>query len=239
MRLSAKTMRLDKFLRERAIATRAETKKLIEQKRITVNGILAESHSMEISDGVRVCIDGTEIEVAEPVYLLLYKPAGCITATSSDTDQTVLDLLPTPYREMPLFPVGRLDKASEGLLILTNDGEFCTRVIEPEHHVPKTYYIEVGRPFTDGTEEAFSAGIVFPNGTVCRPAKITVSPDRMSAQVTITEGKTHQVRRMAMACGSRVHYLKRIAIGKLFLPENLAKGDCIPLTQEQLQLIFA
>lgn len=230
---------MDKFLRERAIATRAETKTLIQQKRITVNGILAESHSMEVTDGSSICIDGEEIKAVEPVYLLLHKPAGCITATSSDTDQTVLDLLPSPYGEMPLFPVGRLDKASEGLLILTNDGEFCTRVIEPTHHVPKTYYIEVGRPFAAGTEAAFAAGIVFPNGTECRPAEITIFPDRMSAQVTITEGKTHQVRRMAMACGSRVHYLKRIAIGQLVLPENLAKGECVPLTQEQLQLIFS
>lgn len=149
-----------------------------------------------------------------------------------------MDLLPEGYRDMALFPVGRLDKESEGLLILTNDGGFCTRVIEPEHHVPKTYYIEVGRAFAPDTEERFRAGIVFPNGTLCRPGQIEVSADRMSALVTVTEGKTHQVRRMSMACGSRVHYLKRVSIGKLTMGD-LPKGATRELTKEELSLIFA
>ena len=148
-----------------------------------------------------------------------------------------MDLLPEEYRQLALFPVGRLDKESEGLLLLTNDGGFCTRVIEPAHHVPKTYYIEVGRPFAEDTEQRFRKGILFPNGTLCRPGEIEVAPDRMSALVTVTEGKTHQVRRMAMACGSRVHYLKRISIGKLTMGD-LPKGAVRELTVEELDLIF-
>ena len=120
---------------------------------------------------------------------------------------------------------------------MTNDGDFCTRVIEPEHHVAKTYYIEVGRAFAPDTEERFRAGIVFPNGTLCRPGEIAVSADRMSALVTVTEGKTHQVRRMAMACGSRVHYLKRVSIGKLTMGD-LPKGATRELNKEELNLIF-
>lgn len=231
-------MRLDKLLRERGIATRAEVKTLLKDGRITVNGLRPESHSVDVGDTDEVFVDGKAIMQAEPVYLLLYKPAGCVTATSDAQEQTVMDLLPEPYAAMPLFPVGRLDKESEGLLLITNDGAFATRITEPEHHVPKTYYIEVGRAFPEGTEEKFREGIVFPNGTLCRPGEIAIAPDRMSAYVTVTEGKTHQVRRMAMACGSRVHYLCRVAIGGLRLPETLKKGRCLALTPEQLQRIF-
>ena len=231
-------MRLDKLLRERGIASRKETKELIAAGRVTVNGRTAEFHSVEINIADTVCVDGKAVEAAAPVYLMLHKPAGCVTATSDDTEQTVMELLPAEYRQMALFPVGRLDKESEGLLLLTNDGDFCTRVIEPVHHVPKTYYIEVGRAFGTDTEQKFAEGIVFPNGTLCRPGEISVSADRMSALVTVTEGKTHQVRRMAMACGSRVHYLKRIGIGKLTMGD-LPKGAVRELTQDELNLIFA
>lgn len=232
-------MRLDKLLRERGAATRAETKELIAQKRVTVNGVTAVSHSMDCGGADLIAVDGVAVTRIMPVYLMLHKPAGCVTATSDETEQTVMDLLPDKYRSMALFPVGRLDKESEGLLLLTNDGAFCTRVIAPECHVPKTYYIEVGRPFAPGTEQKFADGIVFLNGTVCRPGKIEVSPDRMRALVTVTEGKTHQVRRMAMACGSRVHYLKRVRIGGLTMEDSLLPGQCRELTAEELELIFA
>ena len=232
-------MRLDKFLRERGIATRAEVKVLLSEGRISINGLPPESHSTDVLETDRILVDGREIDRVEPVYLLLYKPAGCVTATSDVREQTVMDLLPEPYASMPLFPVGRLDQDSEGLLLITNDGALATRITEPGHHVPKTYYIEVGRAFPEGTEEKFREGIVFPNGTVCRPGEITIAPDRMSAYVTVTEGKTHQVRRMAMACGSRVPYLCRVAIGGLRLPETLEKGQCMALDPEQLNRIFA
>lgn len=231
-------MRLDKLLRERGIATRAETKQLIAERRVTVNGIPAESHSMECDSSDAIAVDGKVIGAASPVYLMLHKPVGCVTATCDETEQTVMDLLPDGYRELALFPVGRLDKESEGLLLLTNDGSFCTRVIEPEHHVPKTYYIEVGRPFPSDTEARFAEGIVFPNGAVCRPGVIEISADRMSALVTVTEGKTHQVRRMAAACGSKVRYLKRVRIGKLVMEDSLLAGQCRELTEEELKLIF-
>ena len=151
-------MRLDKLLRERGIASRKETKDLISAGRVTVNGMAAESHSMEVSPTDVVCVDGKAVTAAAPVYLMLHKPAGCVTATSDETEQTVMDLLPEKYGGMALFPVGRLDKESEGLLLLTNDGSFCTRVIEPKHHVPKTYYIEVGRAFGLDTEGKFAEG---------------------------------------------------------------------------------
>lgn len=230
-------MRLDKLLRERGIATRGETKQLIQQGRVTVDGVTADSHSMDCSETAVIAVDGRVIAAGQPVYLMLHKPAGCVTATSDDTEQTVMDLLTEEYRGLALFPVGRLDKESEGLLLLTNDGTFCTRVIEPAHHVPKTYYIEVGRPFPEDTEQRFREGIVFPNGTLCRPGEIEIGPDRMTALVTVTEGKTHQVRRMAAACGSKVRYLSRVSIGKLTMGD-LPKGAVRELTAEELNLIF-
>lgn len=231
-------MRLDKVLRERGIASRAETKQLIADGRVTVNGIAAESHSMLCSETDVIAVDGKTAATAAPIYLMLHKPAGCVTATSDEIEQTVMDFLPEVYRELALFPVGRLDKESEGLLLLTNDGSFCTQVIEPEHHVPKTYYIAVGRPFAADTEAKFAEGIIFSNGTVCRPGHIEISDDRLSALVTVTEGKTHQVRRMAAACGSKVRYLKRVSIGKLVMEDSLLKGQCRELTEEELKLIF-
>jgi len=199
---------------------------------------VAESHSMLCSLTDVIAVDGKPVAASAPVYLMLHKPAGCVTAISDEIEQTVMDLLPKRYRELALFPVGRLDKESEGLLLLTNDGSFCTRVIEPEHHVPKTYYIEVGRPFAADTEAKFAEGIVFPNGTLCRPGEIEISDDRLSALVTVTEGKTHQVRRMAAACGSKVRYLKRVSIGKLTMEDSLLKGQCRELTEDELKLIF-
>ncbi|MBP3654474.1 MAG: 16S rRNA pseudouridine(516) synthase [Oscillospiraceae bacterium] len=231
-------MRLDKLLRERGIASRAETKQLVAEGRVLVNGFLPENHSMDCLETDVIAVDGREIIAVQPMYLMLHKPAGCVTATRDETEQTVMDLLPEQYRAMSLFPVGRLDKESEGLLLLTNDGSFCTRVIEPEHHVPKTYYIEVGRPFAADTEARFANGILFPNGTLCRPGVIEVSDDRMSALVTVTEGKTHQVRRMAAACGSKVRYLKRVSIGKLVMEDTLLPGQCRELSEDEMKLIF-
>ena len=232
-------MRLDKLLRERGIATRRQVRALTAAGRVTVNGLPAESYCMEVTASDTVVVDGVTVEQTAPVYLLLHKPVGCVTATRDDSEQTVLDLLGPPYDSMALFPVGRLDKASEGMLLLTNDGKFCARVIDPVHHVEKTYYIEVGRPFSPDTEERFARGITFPDGTQCRPAGILVSPDRMSAYVTITEGKTHQVRRMSMACGSRVSRLKRISIGGLTMEDTLLPGQYRELTEEEVNLIFA
>lgn len=231
-------MRLDAYLRENGVASRDETRKLVSEHRITINGCTAEHAAMDCAPTDDIRIDGGPVSKRQPLYLMLHKPAGCISATASDTEQTVLDLLPEGYRNRAVFPVGRLDKASEGLLLLTNDGDFCRRVIEPEQHIPKTYYIRVGRPFPETAETDFQQGILFPNGTLCRPAEIEISADRREALVTVTEGKTHQVRRMAAACGVRVQYLKRVSIGALQLDEDLSPGQCRLLTEREIALIF-
>ena len=231
-------MRLDHYLRDRGY-DRARTRQLIAQGRITVNGRTADQAAMDCGAGDAVLVDGQAPGPAVRLTIMLNKPAGYVTATASDTDATVMDLLPAAYRDRGLFPVGRLDKASEGLLLLTNDGTLCQRILRPETHLPKTYFIRVGRPFPADAEERFRAGIVFPNGTLCRPAEIAISTDRLTALVTITEGKTHQVRRMAAACGVRVGELKRLSIGALALDPALAPGAVRELTEDELALLQA
>ncbi len=231
-------MRLDKILRARGIASRKDTEAMIAAGRITVNGVPAAHKSQDCGEADVIAIDSVPIREAAPVYLLLHKPAGCVTAVRDAADQTVMDLLPDRYQGMALFPVGRLDKDSEGMLLLTNDGDFASRLMEPEQHVPKTYYIDVAKPFPPDTEARFRAGITLSNGTVCRPAEIVIAPDRRSAHVTIDQGITHQVRRMSAACGSRVVYLKRIAIGGLEMEESLEKGRCRELTGEEVEALW-
>lgn len=229
-------MRLDHYLRDRGYP-RSRTRELVAQGRILVNGRPAETAAQACEEKDCILVDGQTPGPAERLTLMLHKPAGYITATVSDGEPTVMDLLPDRYRDRGLFPVGRLDKASEGLLLLTNDGALCTRILRPESHLPKTYWIRVGRPFPPETETRFRSGIVFPDGTVCRPAVIEIGPDRRTALVTITEGKTHQVRRMAAACGVRVSVLKRLSIGLLVLDPELKPGAMRELTEQEQNLL--
>lgn len=230
-------MRLDKFLRARGISRR-QTRELAAAGRILLNGVPAVSAAEDCEEDSLVQIDGQTVGPAQPLYLMLHKPPGVVTAVR-DPERTVMDLLPAEYQERGLFPVGRLDKASEGMLLLTNDGELCTRILSPASHLPKTYWIRVGRPFPPDAEQKFQEGIRFPNGTLCRPAQITIAPDRQSATVTITEGKTHQVRRMAAACGVRVQTLRRLSIGGLSMEKTLEPGQCRELTGAELEQLFS
>ena len=224
--------RLDKFLCDSGVGTRSQVKGILKSGRVTVDGVTERDPSRKIDpDKQTVCLDGEILGGKRRLVVMLNKPAGYVTATEDRQERTVMELLPEDIRNMDVKPVGRLDKASEGLLLLTNDGDFCRRVIEPSYYIPKTYYIRVGRPFQNDVEAWFQKGIVFPNGTLCRPAEIELSPDRREALVTVTEGKTHQVRRMASACGVRVQYLKRLSIGGLKLDETLLPGQCRPLKE--------
>lgn len=231
-------MRLDKILRNAGISSRKETRHLINEGRITVNGmVLNEAHfECELSDDIR--IDGKQIEVNAPVYIIMNKPGGYVCATSEEEHETVIDLLDENYRDLKLFPVGRLDKDTEGLLILTNDGDFCRKVIRPESGIVKTYYTEVSGEFVPETEKMFKDGITFFDGTKCSPGEITISSDRKSAVVKISEGKTHQVKRMVSSCGARVRYLKRLGIGKLSLPDDLKTGSYREMTDIEKEEIF-
>ena len=229
-------LRLDEIIRGSGRYTRREIIILVNEGRVTVDGAAATAISQRCDTAADVRVDGIRVVMEPPVCLMLHKPAGYVTATVSGREPPVTDLLPPELRH--LFPVGRLDLDAEGLLLLTNDGALCHRIIMPGSGIQKEYYIEVTGTFRPDTRERFRAGITVDNGLTCRPADIEIAPDGRSARVWVTEGKRHQVKRMAAAAGARVRYLKRLAIGGLRLDDSLAPGEFRPLTEEELAAIF-
>ena len=226
-------MRLDKLVSNSGLAPRSQVKRLAREGRITVNGRPAEDAAMHCDTAWDIRVDGVKVNWREFVYLIMNKPAGYLSVTEDPGRPTVLDLLPEEYRRCGLFPAGRLDMDSEGLLILTNDGAFCHRVISPKSGIVKEYYIRVSHPFPPEAEERFRGGIELDDGSVCLPAELLPEPDRMAAVVRIREGKYHQVKRMALAVDTRVRYLRRLAEGGLRLDETLAPGGFRELTEEE------
>ena len=231
-------MRLDKILRNAGFTSRKETREYVSQGRFTVNSVVVTDPSVQCDGEDQIAFDGKPVERQRPLYLMMHKPGGCICANHSDTDLTVLDLLGEEYRDKCLFPVGRLDKDTEGLLLLTNDGDFCREIIRPEKNIVKTYYTKVSGLLPPDAPECFQAGIVFPDGTRCLPGEIKILEGGKAAVVRISEGKTHQVKRMIAALGTRVSYLKRLSIGDLVLDEALPLGAYRKLTGEELARIF-
>ncbi len=230
-------MRLDKIIAGAGLSTRSEAKKLIRAGRVTVEGRTVEDPAAHCDSGADVRLDGRQVRWQEYLYLMMNKPAGYLSVTEDPRAPTVLELLPPELRRRNLSPAGRLDKDSEGLLILTSDGDFCHRVISPKSGVEKEYYIEVLDPFPPGAEELFRAGAVLEDGEVCLPARLEPAADRFSARVFLREGKYHQVKRMAVAAGTKVKYLKRLSVGGVALDENLGPGQYRELTAAELQKI--
>jgi len=204
--------------------------------RVTINGERAVGISQRCEPDWDVRVDGERMVMEPPVCLMLNKPAGYLSATESDKEPPLKALLEARYHHF--FPIGRLDLDSEGLMLMTNDGGLCHRIIMPECRITKEYYIEVTGSFAPDTEERFRRGIEADNGLVCLPAEIKIAPDGRSAIVRVTEGKRHQVKRMAAAAGARVRYLKRLAIGGLRLDENLKPGEYRILKAEEIARIF-
>ena len=230
-------MRLDKILAGAGVASRSESKKLVREGRVTVDGVAAADPAMHCDSDADIRLDGRSVRWQQYCYLMLHKPAGYLSVTEDPKAPTVMELLPPEYRHRNLFPAGRLDKDSEGLLILTSDGDFCHIVISPKSGIEKKYYIRVKQPFPPGSEAVFAEGAVLEDGEVCLPAVLEPSEDRLSAFVTLSEGKYHQVKRMAIAAGTKVTYLKRLSVGGVPLDETLAPGEFRELTGEELHKI--
>ena len=229
----AKAERLDKILSNLGIGTRKELKTRIKNGEFAVDGITVKSPEFKLDPEVSVMtMYGQPIRYKKYVYLMLHKPAGYLTATEDRNAPTVLDLLDESWQSFDLFPAGRLDKDSEGLLLLTNDGPLTHKILSPKNHVDKLYYIEYTGAFEEGSADAFEAGLTIDGGYLCLPAKLQLLPGN-AALVTIQEGKYHQVKRMAEACGATVTYLKRLKMGPLELDETLEKGTYRPLTDEE------
>ena len=228
------TVRLDKWIAGAGKATRSEAKKLIRAGRVTVDGRPVTDPAAQCGLDSEVRLDGEKALWQEYLYLMMNKPAGYLSVTEDPRAPTVLELLPPELRRRNLSPAGRLDKDSEGLLLLTSDGDLCHRIISPKSGIEKEYYIEVDRPFPEGAEAMFSSGAVLEDGEVCLPARLEPAPDRRSARVFLHEGKYHQVKRMAIAAGTRVKYLKRLRVGGVVLDGSLPPGGYRELTEEEL-----
>lgn len=233
-------LRLDKIISSSGLATRSEIKRLVKQGRVSVDGVTASSSDMKCDPEKSVILlDGVPLRYSEHHYIMMHKPAGVLSATDDGKGETVLDLLDGPMKKLGLFPVGRLDKDAEGLLILTDDGDFCHKVISPKSGVVKKYYVETENPVPASACTEFEKGMVLADGLQCLPAKLELFGDNEKrAYVYVSEGKFHQVKRMMAAVGCPVSYLKRVAEGGLPLDESLAKGEWRELTETERVSIF-
>ena len=236
-------MRLDKFLVACAVGSRTEVKNFLKAGRVTVNGKKEKSAKLQINEEKdEISFDGQLLEYEEFVYNMMNKPQGVISATEDPKHKTVLDLLEDLARSKEVFPVGRLDIDTHGLLLLTNDGKLAHALLSPKRHVDKTYLAQVDGIMTDEDIEIFAQGIPLKDFT-CQPAKLElVSIDREKNQslvrVTIAEGKFHQVKRMVAYCGKEVVDLQRLTMGTLTLDENLKRGEWRRLTKEELEALL-
>ena len=231
--------RLDKLLAGTGRWSRREVKQLVRQGQVLVNGTPAASAEEKYDpDTVALTVCGQPLTLRRYTYVLLHKPAGVLTATEDRRQSTVLELLPPELRRIDLAPVGRLDKDTEGLLLLTNDGELTHRLLSPRYHVDKRYFARVDGDLSPADVSAFAAGMTLPDGLVCLPAGLELLPQPRTCIVTLREGKFHQVKRMLAACGAPVLYLKRLSMGPLTLPDDLPPGAHRLLTDEEVSALY-
>lgn len=227
--------RLDKFLCDKKIGSRSQVKSLIAKGLISVNGEVVKNADHKITDCDVVCFQQKELATEEFGYFMLNKPAGVISATTDASAATVLDFFKDePYKD--LFPVGRLDKDTEGLLLITNDGKLGHELLSPRKHVAKTYYVKTAHKLSEADIESLEKGVDIGEKKNTLPAKVEVIGD-LELHLTITEGKFHQIKRMLEAVNNQVLYLKRISMGGLILDQDLPLGSYRPLTREELNIL--
>jgi len=230
--------RLDKLLASTGRWSRSEVKRMVREGRVLADGrIAASAEDKYDASAAELRVDGEAVRLSRYAYVMLHKPAGVLSATEDGKGRTVLDLLPAEYRKRGLFPVGRLDKDTEGLLLLTDDGALAHELLSPKKHVDKLYYVRVDGALDDGDREAFERGMTLGDGLRCLPAglEIVSSGACSEALVTLREGKFHQIKRMFASRGKPVLYLKRLVMGGLRLDEGLAPGTWRELTPEELK----
>ncbi len=236
-------MRLDKYLADMDFGSRKEVKQFIKKGLVSVNGTVVKSDKFQVNENEdNVVFDGEPVVYQKYFYYLLNKPAGVISATIDDYDETVMDLFDDEDYRDDLFPVGRLDKDTEGLLVITNDGALAHRLLSPKRHVEKEYYAQVAGMMTPADVVAFETGLTIDGGEECLPAKLMIDTvneveETSEIRLILHEGKFHQVKRMVQAVGKEVTYLKRIRMGGLSLGETLDYGEHRGLTEAELVLL--
>lgn len=230
-------MRIDKCLADCGLGTRSEVKSLLKAKRITVNGTVVTNGKVQVNPNEdEIQFDGNKIVYEEFVYVMMNKPKGVVSATEDNLHKTVLDLVDPIYTKKGVFPVGRLDIDTHGLLLLTNDGELAHQLLSPKKHVTKIYRARVEGVMTAEDAITFEKGIVLSDGTKCLPAKLEVllvEKEESIVHIHLNEGKFHQVKKMVQACGKKVVDLQRLTMGPLYLDKTLALGESRPLTQQE------
>ncbi|UOQ87433.1 pseudouridine synthase [Gracilibacillus salinarum] len=228
-------MRLDKFLANMGYGSRKEVKISVKKKKITVNNEVVRKADIHIDpDKDEVAFNGTIIEYKANIYIMLNKPGGYLSATEDSKQKTVLDLIAERDKVLEPFPVGRLDKDTEGLLLLTNDGQLAHDLLSPNKHITKTYIAKLDRDISDHDVQLFEKGITLDDGYITKPAVLRRIEDK-EVEIKITEGKFHQIKRMFEALDNKVLYLKRVAMGNVQLDESLKLGEYRELTEEEWQ----
>lgn len=231
-------MRLDKCLCETGFGTRSQVKDLLKKGQVMVNGEVVKKPELKINETTdQILCQGKKASYQKNIYLMLHKPAGVVSATEDSREKTVLDLVRPEDRKNGLFPVGRLDKDTEGLLLLTDDGELAHRLLSPKKHVDKTYYAKIDGQVTEEHVKQFREGLDIGDEKKTLPAVLTIllSGPVSEIEITIHEGRFHQIKRMFEAVGCKVTYLKRLSMGSLVLDETLPPEEYRPLTEAELE----
>ena len=229
-------MRIDKFLSNMGIASRTESSKAARQGGILVNGVpvkKSDAHINPEKDVITYC--GRIIEYRKYTYILMNKPDGVVSATEDGRDKTVIDLLPEELQKLNLFPCGRLDKHTLGLVMLTDDGDLAHRLLSPKHHVKKRYFFESKFPLNESEIEYLEKGATLEDGYVTKPSQIELFEDKKSGYITLVEGKYHQIKRMLESVNNKITYLERVTFGPLSLDEDLERGQWRFLTKDEIQ----
>ena len=225
--------RIDKIIASQGLYSRSDVKYMVNKKRITIDGKVVTSASQKADvDKNEIMLDGKPFVVKKQIYLMLNKPKGYVSATEDKKQQTVLELVPPALKGRDLFPAGRLDKDTTGLMIITDDGVLAHNILSPKKHVQKIYRVELDIPVTEEMQKGFAEGVELNDG-VCKEAKLTILGEK-TAEVTLKEGRYHQIKRMFGCYGAKVVELHRIAMGELYLPDDLPEGQCRELTEEDL-----
>lgn len=228
--------RIDKIISSQTHYTRKDVKSLIGKKQVKVNGEVIYKSDLKVNtDNDVIEINGEILKIQKYVYLILNKPKGYVSATVDKADRTVLDLVPLEYSHRSLFPAGRLDKDTTGLMIITDDGNFAHNILSPKKHISKTYHVTIDIPLTNEMVDGFKNGVMLNDGE-CKTATLEIL-DTNEAKVILTEGRYHQIKRMFGCYGAKVLELQRIAMGKFSLPKDLKLGECRELTVEELKKV--
>ena len=228
--------RLDKVVSNQTGYSRKDVKDLVRNGRISINGKIALKSDVKVdSMSDTIFLDGSELNVKEYVYLMLNKPKGYVSATEDKNMETVLELVPMEYAHRDLFPAGRLDRDTTGLMLITDDGEFAHNILSPKKHVKKTYNVTIDTPMTDEMVEGFKNGVNLIDGE-CKSAGLEITGE-YTGVVTLVEGRYHQIKRMFGCFGAKVLELQRIGMGNFFLPDDLLLGECREFTEDELKRI--